>query len=166
MSFPAPTDKQARIFWLSLTGVAIALLIAILALFIWGLGWVLKLLSPVLWPLAIAGVIAYLLDPVVDFLERRRVSRSPAILIVFLAGALAVSGVFASVIPQLVRETSQLVADVPGYARQIQSKVNEWMSCSRWLMKRFHSVTPKPGDTNASPAASATEPALQAAKTN
>jgi predicted PurR-regulated permease PerM len=166
MDFPPPSEKQARLLWTALTTFALGLLLATLAVFIWGLGRVLGLLSPVLWPLAMAGVIAYLLDPVVDYLERRKVARSPAILIVFLAGALAVSGVFASVIPQLVRETSQLVADVPGYARQIQSQVNEWMSGSRWLMKRFHSVTPKPGDTNAGPAAPATEPALQAANTN
>jgi len=166
MDFPPPSEKQARLLWTALTTFALGLLLATLAVFIWGLGRVLGLLSPVLWPLAMAGVIAYLLDPVVDFLERRNVARSPAILIVFLAGALAVSGVFASVIPQLVRETSQLVADVPGYARQIQSQVNEWMSGSRWLMKRFHSVTPKPGDANAGPAASVTEPALQAANTN
>src|SRR5437016_8346580 len=110
MSFPPPTDKQARIFWLSLTGFAIALLIAILALFIWGLGWVLKLLSPVLWPLAIAGVIAYLLDPVVDFLERRRVSRPRAILLVFAAGLVVMGGFIASVVPQLIQETGALVA--------------------------------------------------------
>ncbi len=166
MDFPPPSEKQARLLWSALTTFALGLLLATLAVFIWGLGRVLGLLSPVLWPLAMAGVIAYLLDPVVDFLERRNVARSPAILIVFLAGALAVSAVFASVIPQLVRETSQLVADVPGYARQIQSKVNEWMSGSRWRLKRFHSSTPKPGDTNAGPAASATEPALRAANTN
>ncbi len=166
MDFPPPSEKQARLLWTALTTFALGLLLATLAVFIWGLGRVLGLLTPVLWPLAMAGVIAYLLDPVVDFLERRKVARSPAILIVFLAGALAVSGIFASVIPQLVRETSQLVAHVPGYARQIQSQVNEWMSGSQWWMKRFHRLSPKPGDTNAIPAGSATEPALQVATTN
>ena len=166
MDFPPPSEKQARLLWTALTTFALGLLLATLAVFIWGLGRVLGLLTPVLWPLAMAGVIAYLLDPVVDLLERRNVARSPAILIVFLAGALAVSGIFASVIPQLVRETSQLVAHVPGYARQIQSQVNEWMSGSQWWMKRFHRLPPKPGDTNAIPAGSATEPALQVATTN
>src|SRR5438876_12290746 len=102
MSFPPPTEKQARILWVSLTAFAIALLVAILALLIWGLGWVLRLLSPVLWPLAIAGVIAYLLDPVVDFLERRRVSRQRAILAVFAAGLFLMGGFFAAVVPQLI----------------------------------------------------------------
>src|SRR5881396_3102299 len=108
-----PTEKQARLLWLSLTAFAIALLVAILAAFIWGLGWVLRLLSPVLWPLAIAGVIAYLLDPVVDFLERKKVSRQRSILVVFGAGLLVIAGFFASVVPQVIHETGQLVAAVP-----------------------------------------------------
>src|SRR6266850_1705922 len=87
MSFPPPSEKQARLVWTAATAFSVGLLLAMLALLIWGLGWVLHLLSPVLWPLAIAGIIAYLLDPIVDFLERRKVSRQRAILLVFLAGA-------------------------------------------------------------------------------
>ncbi|MGA2436320.1 MAG: hypothetical protein ABSG25_13670, partial [Bryobacteraceae bacterium] len=79
MSFPPPTEKQARLIWLALSGLAIATLVALVAALIWGLGYALRLLSPVLWPLAIAGVIAYLLDPVVDFFERRGLSRPRAI---------------------------------------------------------------------------------------
>src|SRR5207248_1055283 len=120
MSLP-PTEKQARILWLSLTAFAIALLVGILGLFLWGLGWVLKLLSPVLWPLAIAGVIAYLLDPVVGFLERKRVSRQRGILVVFCAGLVVIGCFFGSVVPQLIRETTDLVASVPAYSRQIQT---------------------------------------------
>src|SRR3982751_3663749 len=83
MDFPPPTVKQARIVWLSLTGLAIGIIVGLLGLLIWGLGFVLKVLSPVLWPLAIAGILAYLLDPVVDFFERRKVSRQKAIILVF-----------------------------------------------------------------------------------
>jgi len=133
MSFPPPTQKQARIIWLSLTAFAIALLVAILAGLVWGLGWALRLLSPVLGPLAIAGVIAYLLDPVVDFLERKKVSRQRSILLVFGAGMIVLAAFFASVVPQLIHETGQLVAAVPSYSRQIQVKVAEWTSpSSRW----------------------------------
>ena len=129
----SPTQQQARILWQSLTAFAIALLVGILALAIWGLGWVLRLLSPVLWPLAIAGVLAYLLDPVVDFFERKKVPRQRAILLVFAAGLLLVAGFFANVVPRLIRETSDLVSAVPIYSRQIQIKVSQWISSSaRW----------------------------------
>src|SRR5205809_5745971 len=122
MSFPAPTEKQARILWLSLTAFAIALLVAILIMLVWGLGWVLRLLSPVLGPLAIAGVIAYLLDPVVDFLENKKLSRPRSILVVFGAGMILPAAFFASVVPQLIHETGELVAGVPTSSRQLQIK--------------------------------------------
>jgi len=159
VSFPPPTDKQARIVWLSLTAFAIALLVGILALTIWGLGWVLRLLAPVIWPLAIAGVIAYLLDPVVDFLERKSVPRQRAILLVFGAGLLLVAGFFASIVPRLIHETGDLVAAVPAYSRQIQTNLTTWASTSpRWakLFPKYQSSALEKG-TNS------TEPSLQPA---
>src|SRR5260370_40988293 len=92
MDFPPPSEKQARLLWTALTTFALGLLLATLAVFIWGLGWALGLLSPVLWPLAMAGLIAYLLDPVGDFLERRYGARSSPTPIVFLSVSVAVAG--------------------------------------------------------------------------
>ena len=82
MTFPPPSPKQARLIWFALSALAIAVLVTLLVALIWGLGHVLQLLSPVLWPLAVAGAIAYLLDPVVDFIQRRGVPRTRAILCV------------------------------------------------------------------------------------
>jgi len=54
MNFPPPTPEQARVIWLAVTALAGAVIVAILAGIIWGFGQVLRLLSPVLWPLAVA----------------------------------------------------------------------------------------------------------------
>ena len=75
MTFPPPTERQARLIWLAMSGLAVALLAALAVGFIWGLGQVLRILAPVLWPLAVAGVLAYLLDPLVDLFEHRGASR-------------------------------------------------------------------------------------------
>ena len=77
MNFPPPSQRQARAIWFALTAFAVAVVIALLAGLIWGLGHALGILSPVLWPLAVAVVVAYLLDPVVDWIERRKVPRVP-----------------------------------------------------------------------------------------
>src|SRR5437773_4609312 len=79
MSLPPPTPRQARMLWTSLTALAIAVLVTLIGLLCWGFGWVINRLSSVLFPLAVAGVIACLLDPVVDFLEQKRVPRTRAI---------------------------------------------------------------------------------------
>src|SRR5215469_13313223 len=108
MSFPPPTSRQARLIWLALSGLAIAILAALAAALIWSLGRIVQILAPVLWPLAIAGVMAYLLDPVVDFLVRKSIPRPRAIVMVFGLALLLVATFFSSIVPQLVGETRQL----------------------------------------------------------
>src|SRR5437016_7562078 len=108
MAFPPPTPWQARLIWLASSALAGALLVSVLAGVVWGLGKVLHLLSPVLWPLAVAGVIAYLLDPLVEVIERRVASRALAIVCVFALATVIVLGLIGSVVPQVVRETQQL----------------------------------------------------------
>ena len=55
--------------WFSLTVLAIAVFLALLALMFYGVGWLLDRLTPVLLPLAIGGILAFLLNPLVDFFE-------------------------------------------------------------------------------------------------
>jgi predicted PurR-regulated permease PerM len=128
MSFPSPSPTQARILWVSLTALAIAVLIATIGAFIWGLGIVLNRLSPVLWPVAIGGVIAYILDPLVDFFERRKVPRTRAIVLVFAIGLAIVVGMFGSVVPRLVIETRRLIENIPTYTQNAQNRISEWMA--------------------------------------
>ena len=75
MPLPPPTERQARLIWLAVTGLAMAVLAGLVVALVWGLGRVVEILAPVLWPLAAAGILSYLLDPVVDFLHRRGASR-------------------------------------------------------------------------------------------
>src|SRR5258708_243271 len=70
MNFPPPTPNQARWLWRSLTALSIGVLVFLAMVVLWGLGQLLRTLATVLLPLAIAGIIAYLLDPVVNFFER------------------------------------------------------------------------------------------------
>src|SRR5258706_6759531 len=83
MTFPPPSAKQARWLWISLTALAIGILVFLLGGLLWAVGRLLQTLASVLLPLAIAGIIAYLLDPLVNFFERRKIPRVRAILLVF-----------------------------------------------------------------------------------
>ncbi len=126
--FPPPTPKQAKTIWLAVTGLAIATLVALVVGLIWGLGMALNILSPVLWPLALAGVIAYLLDPVVDFLEGRGVPRTRAILCVFALAFMLMIALLSSVVPQLVIETRQLATRIPDYSKSLKRHVESWIT--------------------------------------
>jgi predicted PurR-regulated permease PerM len=127
MSFPPPTQQQARIIWAATTGLAIALIIGLIAGLIWGLAWMLRVFSGVLWPLAVAGVIAYLLDPIVSFLERRKVPRQRGVFVVFIIALALVGGLTANVLPRVITETQQLQSRIPAFSADLQQKVQHWL---------------------------------------
>lgn len=155
MSLPPPTPKQAQILWLALTGLAVATIVLLVVALIWGLGEVLHILAPVIWPLAIAGVIAYLLDPVVDYLERRHVPRTRAILVVFAGAVVLMLGIVGSVVPQVVTESRALVNRIPEYTQNIKARVGEWVSNPKLpsILNKLLPRRPDSMESNAPPAA-------------
>ena len=125
MTFPPPTEKQAKILWASFTTLAIGILLTLTALLLVGVGWIANALSSVLIPLAIAGIIAYLLDPVVDwFHKNQKMKRHNAIILVFLIAILLVGGLIASIVPALIDEARKLKTEFPKQAKVFQQKVN------------------------------------------
>ena len=137
MSLPSPSPRQSRLIWLAITGLATAVLAALIVGLIWGLGELLHILSPVLWPLAVAGVLAYLLDPVVDFFERKRVRRPRAIILVFGVAVALFLGLLGFVVPQVVSESKQLAERVPAYAAKVQKSVGDWVKNPPELVKKI-----------------------------
>lgn len=142
MSFPKPTERQAQILWFCLTAFAIGVFLAMLGLLVMGGGIVLKRLSGVLLPLAIASIIAYILDPVVDFLERKRIPRGRAIFLVFALALVTVLFLLATVVPQLVQQVGDLVTRVPDYAKQFGTTLQEWTK-EPWIQKLPESIRPR-----------------------
>lgn len=160
MPLPPPTPGQARIIWLALTGLAIATLVALVAGLVWALGRTVEILSPVLWPIAVAAVVACLLDPVVDWLERRKLSRMRAILCVFVLALAVVVGVVGSIVPQATVEAEQLASRIPGYATRLQTRIENWADHPpHWIQQYLETRAPAPAavevPTNG-PAATAT----------
>ena len=158
MNIPPPTEKQARLFWTALTGLAIAIIVALVVALVWGLGQVLHVFAPVIWPLAVAGVLACLLDPVVDFLVRKQVPRLRAILVVFVLALVIVVGLFASVVPQLVVEARDLTATSSQFATQFPAKAGKiadhppkWLPQPIVPLLRTYSENARPFATNAPP---------------
>lgn len=127
MNFPPPTERQARILWSSATALAIGVIIALAGALAFGVGWTVQQLSTVLLPLAVAGVLAFLLDPVVDYLERRGMSRVGAIITVFVLAVGVVLIFLAAVIPQVVIEITDLIRNIPGYWDKMVERIKELM---------------------------------------
>jgi predicted PurR-regulated permease PerM len=99
--------------------------------------WVLRSLSGVLAPFFVAAAIAYWLDPVVDWLERRRVRRTPAILLLLLVFLVLSAGLVLVVVPLFVREINMLGDRLPGYVSRLQQQLLPWIE------RTFHTTVPR-----------------------
>jgi len=110
------TDRQQALIWSALG-------LAILGL--------LYLLGPILSPFLLAGILAYICSPPVAWLERHRLPRPVAVLLVIflLAGILVVLGLI--LLPLLTEEAQQLAIRLP----EIIALINQnWMS---WFREHF-----------------------------
>jgi predicted PurR-regulated permease PerM len=135
MEFPSPSPKQGRILWACVTALSIAILVTLVGVVFWGFGWVLNRLSSVLLPLAVAGILAYLIDPIVDFFENRHVPRPRAILLVFFLGLMSVLILLGTVVPKLMVETGQLIDQFPEYSKKINLQISEKLATTHWGMR-------------------------------
>jgi len=95
-----PSQFQKRTLWSAITAFAIVVIGAIAVGFIFLGATVLSYLQPVLVPLAVAGIMAYLLEPVIRWLQLRGWSQQSSMLTVYIAFMLfGVVLVYAVVVP-------------------------------------------------------------------
>jgi len=94
-----PTRFQLRTLWNAATGVSILVLGALIVGLVWLIGQIFGFLQPVLVPLAVAAIVAYLLDPVVRIFQKRGFSRRWSVVSVFAGFTLLVAGLVGIMIP-------------------------------------------------------------------
>jgi predicted PurR-regulated permease PerM len=101
--------------------------VAFFAVAIYAVYLVLTSLSSVIFPLFISLLIAYLLDPLVDVMEERRIPRTVGILICLLGILLLVFVVSMFLYPTLARQIGNVVDRVPKLIELIQTKTIPWV---------------------------------------
>lgn len=127
---PAADQSPAPIRWTALhSPFSVGFFITLGALVAIVLGLAVSNLSTVIIYVVFALFAALGLDPVVRMLERRKLSRTWAIVIVYVAFALVLVGVLMLIIPTVVRQIAQFVRDAPSLIRDFQSSdVYAWLS--------------------------------------
>jgi predicted PurR-regulated permease PerM len=166
-----PTERQARLLWTSVTALALGILVALIGLLFWGLGWIANQLSSVLLPLAVAGVLAFILDPLVDVFENRTKSRIAAIWLVFALAILLVIALGSTVLPRLVTEIQSFGAQVPVYVMKVRDRLDAFITHPpQWLPSGLLGPIPAPvtpvGSTNEPAIGGGSEVSLGSAGTN
>jgi predicted PurR-regulated permease PerM len=121
----SPTPFQKKMFWAAITAVSFVAIGAVLAL----LGWLIFngiwYLQPILVPIAIAAILAYLLDPVVAWLEKHRLSRTMSVIAVFSVSIAVVAGVLIYIIPAVGNQGQQLATRMPEYLERAQALIDQ-----------------------------------------
>jgi predicted PurR-regulated permease PerM len=115
-----PTRFQQRTLWNAATGVAFLIIGSLLVALVWLIGQIFSFLQPVLIPLCVAGIVAYLLDPVVRLLEKRGMSRLWSVVTVFILMLIGISLLTAAVLPGIERSrlaVREFMAEKPGQAK-------------------------------------------------
>jgi len=85
-----PTPFQESTIWTAKTFFAVIVIGALSVGLIWLLGYILGFLQPVLVPLAVAGIMAYLLDPLIGLLKRKGMKEKAATMLVFVSFVIGV----------------------------------------------------------------------------
>jgi predicted PurR-regulated permease PerM len=103
-----PTRFQQKTLWNAITGVSLLTIGALICGGIWLVGEIFSFLQVVLIPLVVAGIVAYLLDPVVRLLENRGLTRLWAVVTVFFILLIAIVLLGVAVMPGIHKGRSAL----------------------------------------------------------
>ena len=95
---------------------------------------ILTLLQPLLLPIVVAGVLAYLLEPAVTWLAKRGLPRLLVVIIVFATFVLSGGLVIVGAIPSIYTESVKFSAALPGYLER------GWNSVDGFLQKNLEKL--------------------------
>jgi predicted PurR-regulated permease PerM len=113
-----PTAFQRNALWTAITALSLTVIGVLAVGLVYLATSVLAFLQPILVPFAIAGVLAYLLEPGVKWLEKRGINRSRAVLLVFALFSLSLGGLIWWITPKLWSQASHVTDKVPAYTKK------------------------------------------------
>jgi predicted PurR-regulated permease PerM len=114
-STPLLTVSQRRVVGFALTLLAFLGSFALIVTAFYVLGQLIGFFSSVLWPLAVAGILALLLRPLVEALERRlEIRRVAAVILLYVVFVLLVTAALVIVVPPVAEQSITLINLLPG----------------------------------------------------
>lgn len=92
--------------------------------------WLLYLLGPILSPFLFAAMLAYIFDPLVDWLQKKRIPRSvgAALSLLLLIGGFI--GLVLIITPLVQREIQLFIEHLPGYLDWVKQKAVPWLQAT------------------------------------
>ncbi|MFC1569671.1 AI-2E family transporter [bacterium] len=87
--------------------------------------WVFIKAEVVFFPFIVSFTLAYLLDPLADFLEKKKMNRGVASIILIFLVLILIGSIGALLIPKLVQEIPNFINSLPKVVESIQSQIIE-----------------------------------------
>ncbi|WP_251549205.1 AI-2E family transporter [Neobacillus muris] len=91
--------------------------------------------STIFFPILITGFLFFMLNPIVNFLERRKVPRVIAILIIYVVVAGVLVLAIGNLVPAITKQVTSLANEIPDYADKTMNFVEDLSKSSEF--KRF-----------------------------
>lgn len=129
-----PNRFQRKTCWIALTAVAIVVIGVIAVGGITLMTWALSYLQPVLVPIAVAGIIAYLLEPLIRWLQKRGWGHRRAMLTVFSGFMLVVIVLVVGVMVPAFGQASEFLENLGDIEKKVTQLVKEgYGGLQTWL---------------------------------
>ena len=113
-STPLLTPAQRKLVGFALGFAAICAIAGLIFVLLSGVARFISAFSSVIWPLAVAGIMALVMRPVVTFFERRlKLKRPVAVLLLYAVFVLLVAGLLVTFLPALISQIIEFIAYLP-----------------------------------------------------
>jgi len=142
-----PTTFQRRTMWAAITALSMLVIAGVIVFAGWVVVSAISFLQAVITPIAIAAIIAYLVEPVVRWLEKWRISRTLAVILVFLGFITAGGAIVIGVVPSIMAQGNSFVAHVPQYSKNAEDLIRRSIANVRhWSeeIPMFRKTEPNP----------------------
>jgi predicted PurR-regulated permease PerM len=110
-----PTPWQRKTMWAALTALFVVMLITIACSVVWIAANVIGFIQPILIPVAIAVILAYLLDPLITKITARGLGRTKAVLALFTIAVLSLGVLIAWLAPIVSMQAASVGRELPQY---------------------------------------------------
>ena len=118
-----PTLWQSKMMWLALSAFFVVMLITIACSLVWIAANLIGFIQPILIPVAIAVILAYLLDPVVTKMTKHGLSRAKAVWALFAIVFLSFGVLITWLAPVVSMQAANVTRELPQYTLKARDRL-------------------------------------------
>jgi predicted PurR-regulated permease PerM len=118
-----PTLWQSKMMWLALSAFFVVMLITIACSLVWIAANLIGFIQPILIPVAIAVILAYLLDPVVTKMTKHGLSRAKAVWALFAIAFLSFGVLITWLAPVVSMQAANVTRELPQYTLKARDRL-------------------------------------------